>query len=86
MQLLMMLHGEEECDQAIEGEAITFEDYVWETTKIALTKKVSDCAKFCPKLYYCMQKQTQQKLKANDHDLLKKYKTLKASGRRNINA
>ena len=35
--------GEEVCDQAIEGEAITFEDYVWEygnTAKRAPTKKI----------------------------------------------
>ena len=30
--------GEEVCDQAIEGEAITFEDYVWEYGKVV--KKV----------------------------------------------
>ena len=35
--------GEEVCDQAIEGEAITFEDYVWEygkTIKKVPTKKL----------------------------------------------
>ena len=52
--------GEEVCDQAIEGEAITFEDYVWEyvksikkapkTAKKGPTKRIkvnkNECAKF----------------------------------------
>ena len=39
--------GEEVCDQAIEGEAITFEDYVWEYGKAA--KKAPKTAKKAPK-------------------------------------
>ena len=51
--------GEEVCDQAIEGEAITFEDYVWEygkAAKKAPTKRIRVTNLLCKNCVYCVQK------------------------------